>query len=164
MLLNGWVVLPRITAVIHNWPMFFSNADCAEQILRWLVFWVVSPSWHHSRPDDKGSKYIWNAGKILLGNTALLPRRQLLHTHRSENLKSCRLNCSVFYHLKNSVENTLFRIFVVSKLQCASSDFVVVSNITWTWLDVNYINSWMFSVRCREKSDTSFEQDVPAIG
>jgi hypothetical protein len=40
------------------------------------------------RPDDGGSKDLWNVGKLLPDYTVLQPRRQSLRTHRRENLKS----------------------------------------------------------------------------
>jgi hypothetical protein len=40
------------------------------------------------RPDDGGSKDLWNVGKLLPDYTVLQPRRQQFHTHRRENLKS----------------------------------------------------------------------------
>jgi hypothetical protein len=42
------------------------------------VFWVVAMT---HRPDDGGSKDLWNVGKLLPDYTAL-------RTHRRENLKS----------------------------------------------------------------------------
>jgi hypothetical protein len=43
------------------------------------VFWVVAPCHQGDdthRPDDGGSKDLWNVGKILPDYTVLQPRRQ----------------------------------------------------------------------------------------
>jgi hypothetical protein len=38
------------------------------------------------RPDDRGSKHLWNVGKLLLEHTVQQPKR--LITHRRQILKS----------------------------------------------------------------------------
>jgi hypothetical protein len=40
------------------------------------------------RPDDGGSKDLWNVGNLLPDYTALHPEDSHLRTHRRENLKS----------------------------------------------------------------------------
>jgi hypothetical protein len=53
--------------------------------MKMAVFWVVAPYslvevYRHfrgdDRPDDEGSKHLWNVGKLLLDYTAQQPRRQ----------------------------------------------------------------------------------------
>jgi hypothetical protein len=40
------------------------------------------------RPDDGGSKHLWNVDKLLPDYTVQQPRRRPLHIRRRENLKS----------------------------------------------------------------------------
>jgi hypothetical protein len=44
--------------------------------MKMAVFWVVAPCSQGDRPDDGGSKDLWNVGKTLPDYTVLQPRRQ----------------------------------------------------------------------------------------
>jgi hypothetical protein len=75
--------LKVITLTKDQWQYSFNRIS-----LEMAVFWVVAPCslveiyqrdelWAMShRPDDGGSKVLWNAGKFLPDYTALKPRRQ----------------------------------------------------------------------------------------
>jgi hypothetical protein len=82
--------------IMWRWNLFWIFFD-----MKMAVFWVVAlcsleevyqrlgGTWClHHRPDDGGSKDLWNVGKLLPGYTALQPRLSHLRTQRRENLKS----------------------------------------------------------------------------
>jgi hypothetical protein len=54
------------------------------------------------QPDDGGSKYLWNVGKLYQSTRRYNPDDSHLHTHRRENLKSdlsvnCEFLCLVLW-------------------------------------------------------------------
>jgi hypothetical protein len=53
---------------------FISSAPSTGKKLKMVVFWVVAPC--SDRPDDGGSKDLWNVGTTLPDYTVLQPRRQ----------------------------------------------------------------------------------------
>jgi hypothetical protein len=61
------------------------------------------------RPDDGGSKYLWNVGKLLPDYTALLPRRQ------PSSWKNINLNTWRLYAARDHVmQDTFFIVFYLS--------------------------------------------------
>jgi hypothetical protein len=68
-------ILPILFSRLHRGLykyLIFLNCPTLVQ-LKIAVFWVVAPM---SRPDDGGSKDLWNVGKLLPDYTVLQPRRQ----------------------------------------------------------------------------------------
>jgi hypothetical protein len=71
--------------------------------VKMAVFWIVAPCslvevyqrfrgpccLHHQGSDDRGSKDIWNVGKLLPDYTVLQPRRQLSILKQFVHLHNC---------------------------------------------------------------------------
>jgi aryl carrier-like protein len=73
-LLHAFFYSLRIMAMVNVW-----QANIYNITFKMAVFWVEAPcrlvsAWH--RPDDGGSKDLWNAGQLIPVYTALQPRRQ----------------------------------------------------------------------------------------
>jgi hypothetical protein len=57
-------------------------------LLRRVVWQKLTDFSEGDRPDDGGSKHLWNVSNLLPNYTAQQPRKQPFHTRRLENLKS----------------------------------------------------------------------------
>jgi hypothetical protein len=82
------------------------------------VFWVVAPcslvevhqrfrdtySLQHQGPDDGGSKYFWNVGKLLPDYTALQPRRQPSQYLRRKH-SSIPMHISSFFKTESQISH-----------------------------------------------------------